>query len=183
MRKLSRHEWIAGSFDALCDGGIDALRVEPLAKRLGVTKGSFYHHFENRRALHLAMLAEWERLGTLAIIDQVAGAEVGAEKRLRALAHRTMEIDPISDAIENSIRAWAATDEVVAEAASRVDDQRIAYVVGLLREIGLSPALAKRRARLLYRVLIGEFMWRNAGGPATTAKEIDEVVDLLLKPA
>lgn len=184
MRKLSRSEWIAGSFEALVDGGIDALRVEPLAKRLGVTKGSFYHHFENRRALHLAMLDEWERRGTSEIIDAVEGpVEGAATERLRALAHLTMRIDPASDAIENGIRAWAATDEVVAEAAARVDEQRIGYVVGLLRETGMAPALAKRRARLLYRVLIGEFMWRNAGGPATTKKEIDEVVDLLVTSA
>ncbi len=182
MRKLSRDEWVAGAFEALVDGGIDALRVEPLAKRLGVTKGSFYHHFDNRRALHLALLAGWEAIGTSQIIDGVGEAAVGPAEQLRVLAHRTMQVDPYSDAIENAIRAWAATDEVVAEAAARVDATRLDYVAGLLRSIGLPAPLARRRSNMLYRILIGEFMWRRAGGPATTKREIDEIVDLLIQP-
>ena len=180
MRKLSRNEWIAGAFMALCEGGIDGLRVEPLAKRLGVTKGSFYHHFENRRALHLAMLDEWERLGTIQIIDTVEHAAIDPADQLRALAHETMKVNSIADAIEVSIRAWGATDEIVAESVSRVDDRRLGFVVVLLRQIGFAPPLAKRRAKLMYRLLIGEYTWRSAGGPRMSKREIDEAVDLIL---
>ena len=183
MRKASRDTWIAGAFDALQTGGIDALRVESLAARLDMTKGSFYHHFENRRDLHLAMLDVWERKGTSLIIDEVddtAGSD--PTDRLLRLAHRTMASDPVSDSIENSIRAWARTDPVVAEVASRVDDRRIDYATSLLRAVGLPPALARRRAQLFYRVLIGEFMWRSSGGPTATKREIDETVDLLISP-
>jgi AcrR family transcriptional regulator len=180
MRKLSRNEWIGGAFEALTEGGIDALRVEPLAKRLGVTKGSFYHHFENRRALHLAMLVEWERRGTAQIIDGVEEVASDPIDQLRALANATFGIDPVGDAIETNIRSWAATDQVVAAAVSRVDDRRLGFVAGLLREAGMSKALAERRARLMYRVLIGEFIWRTAGGPASTKKELDEMAAMLL---
>ncbi len=180
MRKLSRNEWIAGAFEALTDGGIDSLRVEPLAKRMGVTKGSFYHHFENRRSLHLAMLAEWERRGTAQIIDEVEDSTTAPADRLRALGVRTFAADPVSDGIETSIRAWAAIDPVVAEVVSRVDDRRLGFVVKLLVDAGMPRPLAKRRARLLYRTLIGEFVWRTAGGPASTKRELEEMSDLLL---
>ncbi len=180
MRKLSRNEWVAGSFEALCDGGIDALRVEPLAKRLGVTKGSFYHHFENRRALHMALLGEWERLGTSQIIDDVSGSSPDAAVRLRTLAHETMKSDPFTDSIETGIRSWAAIDEEVSATVARVDARRLGFTEGLLRELGLPTALAKRRSLLLYRVLIGEFMWRTSGGPVISKREIDEFVDQLI---
>jgi len=180
MRKLSRTEWIGGAFAALTDGGIDALRVEPLAKRLGVTKGSFYHHFENRRALHLAMLEEWERRGTAQIIDDVEEVASQPLEQLRALMTATFATDPEGDAIETSIRSWAATDDVVAAAVERVDARRLAYVSGLLRSAGMAKGLAERRARLMYRVLIGEFIWRTAGGPASTKKELDEMAVLLM---
>ncbi len=180
MRKLSRSAWIAGSFEALSEGGIDALRVEPLAKRLGVTKGSFYHHFENRRDLRLALLGEWERLGTSRIIDDVSHSSSDGATRLRMLAHETMKSDPFTDSIETGIRSWAAVDVEVSTVVARVDRRRLGFTEGLFSEVGLSRGLAKRRSLLLYRVLIGEFMWRTSGGPTMSKREIDEFVDQLL---
>ena len=180
MARRTRDEWIAAAFDALCDGGIDALRVEPLARRMGVTKGSFYHHFADRRALHLALLDTWEQLGTSAIIDLVEQGDDDPMNRLRSLVGAVFRPDPTADAIESAIRAWAGSDDVAAEAAARVDDRRVAYVTGLLIAAGLPRALASRRAHLLYRTLIGEFMWRASGGPATTKRELDELTALLV---
>ena len=181
---LSRSGWIDAAFSALASGGIEALRVEPLAAALGVTKGSFYHHFANRRALHLAMLEAWEHHGTTQIIDDVDATHEPASERLRRLAYRTMHADQTADAIENAIRAWAASDDEVAAATTRVDARRLAYAEGLLRECGLTVAQSRRRARLLYRVLIGEFTWRASGGPAATRADIDDAVDLILaRPA
>ena len=171
---------MAAGFAALAVGGFEALRVEPLAERLGVTKGSFYHHFADRRALHVAMLDAWERRGTTDIIDDVDAEAATPAERLRRLAHRTLRPDPAKDAIENAIRAWAATDDVAAAAMSRVDERRVEYTAGLLRAVGMSPAVARRRARLLYRILIGEFVWRSSGGPTATRSDIDDAVDLIL---
>lgn len=177
---MSQDAWLAAGFVALADGGVDALRVEPLAERLGVTKGSFYHHFANRRALHVAMLDAWERRGTTEIIDDVDAVGSTPADRLRHLAHRTMRPEPTNDAIENAIRAWAATDDVAAAAIRRVDERRLTYTAALLRAVGMSPAQARRRARLLYRVLIGEFVWRSSGGPTATRADIDDAVDQIL---
>ena len=180
MPTLSQEAWLAAGFEALAAGGVDALRVEPLAERLGVTKGSFYHHFGNRRALHEAMLDAWERRGTTDIIVDVDAVDSTPADRVRHLAHRTMRPAPTNDAIENAIRAWAVTDDVAAAAIARVDERRLAYTAALLRSVGMSPAQARRRARLLYRILIGEFVWRSSGGPTATRADIDDAVDLIL---
>lgn len=181
MAQQTREDWIAGAFDALCDGGIDALRVEPLARRLGVTKGSFYHHFTDRRELTSALLDSWERQGTAEIIDAVETMAEDPEHRLRVLLELTFAPDPRADAIESSIRGWAATDDDAAAAATRVDTRRVHFVTDLLQRAGLPGALAKRRAALLYRALIGEFIWRSSGGPASTSRELDELAVLLLQ--
>ena len=151
--RLGREHWVEAAMAALTDGGIDAVRVETVAKQLGVTKGSFYHHFENRRVLHLAMLETWEQLGTHAIIDLVE-QEQTPESRLRNLVQVTIDTDPESDAAEAAIRSWAATDPVAAEVAERVDHRRIEYVVGLLVDYGMERRQAQRRANLLYLSLI-----------------------------
>ncbi|MGB9368496.1 MAG: helix-turn-helix domain-containing protein, partial [Xanthobacteraceae bacterium] len=70
--RLDAGAWIAAGFDALADGGIDAVRVEPLAKALGITKGSFYWHFADRRALLDAMLESWAEGRIAAIREQAA---------------------------------------------------------------------------------------------------------------
>ncbi len=180
MRSLSQDAWLTAGFAALAERGVEGLRVEPLAERLGVTKGSFYHHFANRRALHEAMLDAWERRGSTEIIDDVDAAACTPVERLRHLTHRAMRAEPTNDAIENAIRVWAGTDDVAAAAIRRVDERRVECTTALLRATGLSPARARRRAQLLYRLLIGEFVWRGSGGPTATRAQIDEAVDLLL---
>jgi len=179
MRRLSREEWIEAAFDEMCTGGIDALRVEPLASRLGVTKGSFYWHFENRRALHLALLETWEHLGTSAIIDTVEAQSDDPVEQLRALVKVVFAPDDTADKIETAIRSWAQLEPLAAEAAARVDERRLDFVAALLRSAGVPAPLARRRSRLMYRTLIGEFLWRSSGGPASTTRELDEIVELL----
>ncbi len=167
-------------FEALCEGGAEVIRVEPLAKRLGVTKGSFYHHFSTRRDLQMALLQAWEQRGTDEIIEHVQGSAQLPEDRLRSLAYQTFAVQANADAIEAAIRAWANTDNEVAETATRVDQRRLDYVAKLLVAHGMAAEVAQRRAKLLYRTLIGEYIWRSGGGPTSTREEIDELIDLLL---
>ncbi|MEM7093606.1 MAG: TetR/AcrR family transcriptional regulator [Actinomycetota bacterium] len=177
--RLSRDEWVAGALEVLAEGGAEEVRVEPLARRLGVTKGSFYHHFENRQALLDALLASWEQRGTDAIIDLVEALSDDPALRLRSLVDVVFQADPNGDAIEVAVRAWASSDAAVQLIVERVDDRRVGFVADLLIGIGLPSALANRRARLLYRVLIGEFIWRSGGGPSSTRRELQELADLL----
>ena len=180
--RLSKEQWLQGALEARCRGGVAAVRVEPLAAQLGVTKGSFYWHFKNRRELLLAVLGEWERLGTGAIIELVESGSDDPKAQLQALIATAFASEPQTDAIETAIRDWARSEALAAEATGRVDERRLEFVATRLRRLGLSPAKARRRGRLLYRTMIGEFHWRSSGGPGSTPKELKELLELLVAP-
>ena len=107
--RLDAAAWIAAGFDALADGGIDAVRVEPLAKSLAITKGSFYWHFADRRALIDAMLAAWTDGRIAAIRQQTERGEPAAVLRTLAdLYTRHANLRGLT--IELAIRSLARTD-------------------------------------------------------------------------
>lgn len=180
MTKKSRDDWTEAALDALQRGGIDGVRVETLAPVLGVTKGSFYHHFDNRRSLLVAMLIRWERMGTDAIITLVNEGGGDPIDRLRTLLG-VATTPPKKDGadIDAQLRAWASIDTDAAETIARVDAKRIAYVVDLLVASGVPQRQAELRSAALYRMLIGEYVWRSSGGPRATPEFLDEVLEMV----
>jgi AcrR family transcriptional regulator len=171
--------WVAGGLVALARGGVEAVRVEPLARALGVTKGSFYWHFRDRRALLDAVLARWEEVATLAIIEELEAGGGSAGRRLERLVGRTA-LHPLAPALEQAVRAWAAADARARRVLARVDRRRQAYVRGLLREHGLPPGTAAVRAHLLYLALVGEFARVSHRGAPAGAAAWRELSRLLL---
>src|SRR3954470_11532193 len=114
--RLDSETWIAAAFDALAEGGIDMVRVEPLAKALDISKGSFYWHFADRRALIDAMLAAWAE-GRIAAIRQQAPKRGAPAAVLRELADLyTHRANLRGLAIELAIRSLTRTDEAAARA-------------------------------------------------------------------
>jgi len=97
--RLDAAAWIAAAFDALADGGIDAVRVEPLAKALGITKGSFYWHFADRRALLDAMLRHFE--------DPALGGFFFTSDDHEALIHRSKSFSDDAIPAGNGVAARA----------------------------------------------------------------------------
>jgi len=155
--RLDRVEWVRTGLAVLSEAGIEAVRVEPLARRLGVTKGSFYWHFVNRDALLSAMLEEWERVQTSEVI---AGAEaVGgdAARRLKTLSDLALGLDM---RLEAAARVWASTDERAYRAVQQVDGRRLGFLQSVIEGAGVPEATAQARARLVYYALIGEIVCR-----------------------
>ncbi len=180
MARLSVDDWIAAAATRFAEGGADAVRVEPLAKALGVSKGSFYWHFTDRAALLAAIVDAWEQRGTLEIIDAVEQATEDPAERLWALFERTFGTASAVDAFETAVRAWAGQDTHAREVAKRVDKRRLAFVAGLLRAAGVPKAEAKRRADLLYCTLIGEYLQRGYGKPKLERAALRSLHRLLL---
>lgn len=151
----SRADWVRAGLALLMKDGIEAVRVEPLAQRLGVTKGSFYWHFKDRAALHAAMLEEWAAAATG---DVIAGVDRAADARarLRQLIARTT-VDTKVARLETAIRSWANSNDKAKKAVAAVDNRRMDFVASLLQETGVDPAVAQLRARIIYLVLIGGF--------------------------
>ncbi len=184
-RRLSRDDWTAAALAALAEGGVAAVAIEPLAKRLGATKGSAYWHFANRDALLAATLERWERENTEAVIDLVE-VEPDALSRLRLLAETAF-------AQENDLRVelalLAAADlPEIASAMHRVVERRLDYMTKLFEGAGFDAATARRRAVLTYFLYLGNANFRRhlpavlPGSPEEYRALVDDALKGLLAP-
>jgi AcrR family transcriptional regulator len=153
--RTPRESWVAEGLRALASGGPDVVRVELLAKALGVTKGGFYWHFANRQALLEAMLDTWEDT----LVDQaIANADRGGgsgRTRLRRLFAAAGAGDGILD-LELSVRDWARRDAAVAERVTRVDNRRLAYLRPLFSEFCDDATDVEGRCLLVLTLFVGE---------------------------
>jgi AcrR family transcriptional regulator len=182
--RLERADWERAALAAIASGGLDAVAVEPLARTLGVTKGSFYWHFANREALLTAALARWEAEYTESVIALLRAV---ADPR-RRLTRLIIEASLSEGAARFHTWLAAAVDHpVVRPVMSRVTARRIGYLVDCFAALGLPPAQARRRALLAYAAYVGLMhLSREAPaelphGPARAAY-VRHVVASLLPP-
>jgi len=130
LTRTPRTSWIDEGLRALAAGGPEAVRIEPLARALGVSKGGFYWHFDDRRALLEEMLDTWERLSVDEVIERVEGEGGDAKARLRRLSALASSRDELLR-IDLAVRDWSRRDQTVAERLRRVDNRRMAYMRSL----------------------------------------------------
>jgi AcrR family transcriptional regulator len=176
--RLTRQDWLSAALGALARDGVAALRVEPLAKRLGVTKGSFYWHFADRSALLASVLAEWERRATDAVIVEVEAAGGDASARLALLFRITAAAD---GRLDRAVRAWAANDADAAAVQARVDARRLAYLETQFAALGFSAGEGAGRARLAYQSVIGGFVLGIARPGEERRADADRLHALLVR--
>jgi len=150
-KRLSESDWIDAGLRVLASRGFHALKAEPLAKELGVSRGSFYWHFADVEAFHRRVIAHWKAMATEAVIAEIEDAQP-LEMRLPALLRRALSADP---ALEIAMRSWAAAYDAAAAATKEVDRRRRAYLTQILTECGTGPALAGTRAAILYWTYLG----------------------------
>jgi AcrR family transcriptional regulator len=151
--RLTRQDWTAAALAALGEGGLAAVAVEPLAARLGATKGSFYWHFANREALLEAALAAWEDATTTAVLARVEESSPDPREQLRLLITLVVDIaerDPVGLAL-----LAHASHPLVGPTLARVTQARIDGTVRLFARMGFPPAQARRRALLAYSCYLG----------------------------
>jgi AcrR family transcriptional regulator len=168
--RLSRDDWADAALTAIAEGGLAAVAVEPLAARLGATKGSFYWHFVNREALLEAALARWQERHTTAVRAEVEAASTDPVKQLRLLIHRvieTAEQDSIGVALLST-----ADHPAVKAALAQVTEERVAFIARLFAKMGFTPGAARQRALLAYSAYLGHAQLAHSTPdllPATTA--------------
>jgi AcrR family transcriptional regulator len=146
--------------EAIVQGGVAAVAIEPLALRLGTTKGSFYHHFENRDALIVAALEDWERSQTEAVIERLRLIPDPAE-RLRAVMASALA--DRAGGVRDAALLGSATHPLVCPFVERVTARRLEYMSQVCEELGLPKARARHRALLLYSAYLGLFDYLRAG--------------------
>jgi AcrR family transcriptional regulator len=151
--RLSRDDWASAALDALGGGGLAAVAVEPLALRLGATKGSFYWHFRNRDDLIGAALDLWRQASTTTVIERLEARAAPPEQRLRELFLAVFA--PAARTRADLALLADADHRLVGPVLAEVTRQRLEYVTALFREFGFPPARAKRRALFAYSAYLG----------------------------
>jgi AcrR family transcriptional regulator len=152
--RTPRTSWIQEGLRALGVGGPDAVRIEKLAQALGVTKGGFYWHFEDRPALLEEMLDAWERLVVDEVIERVEseGGDARAKlRRLSALASSSRDLMKI----ELAVRDWARRDKAVAKRLRRIDNRRMEYMRSLFGDFCPDEDEVEVRCFLVFSLFIG----------------------------
>jgi len=152
--RTPRTTWIQEGLRALGVGGPDAVRIEKLAQALGVTKGGFYWHFEDRPALLEEMLAAWERLVVDEVIVRVESEGGDARARLRRLSALAGSNADLMQ-IELAVRDWARRDTAVAKRLKRVDNRRMEYMRSLFGEFCPDEHEVEARCMVFYSLWIG----------------------------
>jgi AcrR family transcriptional regulator len=151
--RTPRGAWVEAALRALAAGGPDAVRIEPLAKELGVTKGGFYWHFADRRALLEEMLDTWERRSTDDVLERVEREGGDPRAKVRRAGMLTFSSDLLP--IDLAVRDWARRDETVAARLRRVDDRRMAYLRSLIGELSPDADDVEARSMLAFSLAIG----------------------------
>ncbi len=150
--RLSADDWAQAALDLIAEQGVAAVAVEPLARRLGVTKGSFYWHFPSRDALLTAALERWEKIEQDTVFGQLE-AVPDPRARLRALfqlvAHEARSHIIYSELLK------ALDHPIVAPVIGRVSQRRFDYLIASFRQAGLGRTDAQHRARLAYAAYVG----------------------------
>jgi AcrR family transcriptional regulator len=152
-KQLTRDDWLNAALH-LCLQGIDKVRVAPLAKSMGVTTGSFYWHFKNRRELLDGLLGYWEREMTDTAIVQARQSEDAPADRILQLMQNVMNGNMAR--YDLAFWAWAQSDDKVRRRFNRILTKRFEFVAWMFEQAGFSPEQAKIRARLMVTYMMGE---------------------------
>ncbi|MEZ5377934.1 MAG: TetR/AcrR family transcriptional regulator [Acidimicrobiales bacterium] len=158
-KTLLPSDWAVAALEAIATDGVDKLSIERLAKQLGVTKGSFYWHFADRAALITAATEEWERQATDEVISALSEI-ADPRQRLRSLFEVSFGDDALGP-IDTAL-ASRADDPLLGEIVRRVTAKRLASLESIFAEIGFTPTIARRQARIAYAAYLGHFQMASA---------------------
>ena len=152
--RLSADDWVAAALDVLVSDGISAVKVLPLAKRLGVTRGSFYWHFENHEALLNRLLEVWEETNSGSII-RAATLEGSIVDRYVALMRCWLGMERFDPRLEVAVRNWGRSNPELWQKLRATDERRVNACVEMLAAEVSDPVMRLHRARTIYFLQMG----------------------------
>ena len=166
--RLTAQDWIDFALTTLAREGVEALKADVLARKLGVSRGSFYWHFSDLDTFHAQVIEHWKQMATEAIIADLERYD-SVEERLEALARHGFGHDAV---LEIRMRAWADNNAEAARVLSGIDRRRRAYLEQMLADAGIAPSLAATRAQLVYWAYLGAALSRSK----LTGERLDRIV-------
>ena len=170
-KRLAAQDWIAFALTTLTREGSQALKADILARKLGVTRGSFYWHFPDLGAFHAQVIEHWRQTATEAIITGLERYDL-CRQRLDVLLRGALGHSAL---LEVRMRAWADENAEAARVLRDIDCRRRGYIEQLLVDEGIPPDLAEARAQLLYWTYLGAALSRTR----LTDKQLDDMVSEL----
>jgi AcrR family transcriptional regulator len=170
-KRLDRDSWFQAALAALMEEGIAGVRVERLARTLGVTRGSFYHHFSDRDDLLRDLLEHWIAVSTLAIREEVKALGLDPENTIFALAQMIRHRG--GSTFDVAFRAWALHDPMARDYVARADDIRLDYIRSVFEDMGFEGLDAENRARI--------FLYYEMSEPAVFAQQSEETERALVR--
>jgi AcrR family transcriptional regulator len=172
--QLSARDWLDQGLKTLARDGFTALKAEPLAKAMGVSRGSFYWHFADIGAFHAAILKHWREIAAEQIIANLE-AHKNDDNPLELLLRQAFAGKLV---LEKAVRSWATLDPVARSAVQAIDRRRLGYVENLFRASGLSDDVARARAQIIYWAFLGFALSEKPLPPARQAEVLDELLRL-----
>ncbi|WP_338829992.1 TetR/AcrR family transcriptional regulator [Bradyrhizobium sp. 27S5] len=170
--QLSVKDWLDQGLKTLARTGFTALKAEPLAKVMGVSRGSFYWHFADIAAYRSAVLSYWREVAAEQVIAELETIPKGDE----ALALLLRRAFSARLALERAVRSWATVDAEARATVLEVDQRRIGYIETLLRQAGFPDDVARGRAQIFYWAFIGYALSEQALPKARQQAAIDELL-------
>lgn len=151
--RLSRESWLETAFKLLYKGGIKSVSIDALATELDITRGSFYHHFENRGDLHSEMISFWKQTWTMEIRDTIAALGLDGRQSLIALENLIKHRQAAE--YDVAMRDWAVHDKRVMKAVAETDKIRLDFIRSQFAKLGFEGLDLENRSRLfLYNAMI-----------------------------
>ncbi|TXL61351.1 TetR/AcrR family transcriptional regulator [Aeromicrobium terrae] len=180
--KTPAEAWISAGLRALARGGPDAVRIEPIAADLGVSKGGFYWHFANRAAFIERMLDTWEKTVVEDVIAEIDSHGGAPRDRLRELFRMAQASTRSTDGlgVELAIRDWSRRDKAVAKRLRGIDDRRMAYMRSQFLEFSADDEDAEARALQVYALMVGGYFIASSNPDLPRAQVVRRALELLL---
>lgn len=153
--------WLDAAYELLVGAGVDAVKIMPLAEKLGLSRTSFYWHFQDREALLAGLVDRWKAKNTGNLVARCQAPAATISEAMLNLFDCWYDDDLFDSRLEFAMRTWALTDPAVATAMSEADATRVAAIAALFRRFGYSEAEADTRARTLYLTQVGYIALRS----------------------
>jgi len=153
-KRLTREDWLRSALLLLSKSGVESIKIVPLAKQLGVTSGSFYWHFRNRKELYAALLSYWEREMTDVAIEAAKKIKVPPEIRVWKLMEQVMETGMAK--FDLAISHWAQNDAMADVVFHRALEKRFSFATWMFLELGFDKLQAEARGRMMVVYMMGE---------------------------
>lgn len=180
--RLSARDWALAALKAIAGGGLAAVAVEPLARTLGVTKGSFYAHYRNRDELIEAALSEWVRSHGEGGLAEFAAIADPAQRLRELLTTVVQAVQPLAPSVHLSLLG-DRNDPRVRDAIRQVNRARLTLLAHTYRQLGLPPDHAAGRARIAYAAILGLVHLAQTDEDSANAAALSDEVAAVFIPA